>query len=156
MKPQLSQKFMANGHEYVIMDYITITRGAEMKNITSKMAFGTDLKGLFAKINEIYKHCTTGNSPIEQLHKSAVVCLNLMDGINYLETNKREPYMELCALFINRVGEDHSTITKQQIDDKINDWIVEGYDPNDFFLLALNSVPDLKNQWMESKSKQKK
>ncbi len=155
-KPQLNQKFVANGHEYVIMDYITIGREAEMKNIVSKMAFSLDFKGLFSKIKEIYSYSTSGESPINQLHKVSVVSLNLMDAITYIENNKREPYIELCALFINRVGEDHSTITKQQIDEKINDWIIEGFDPNDFFLLAINSVNDLKSQWMESKQKLKK
>jgi hypothetical protein len=152
-KPKLAPKFTANGNEYVIMDYITIGREPMFKNIVAKMAFSVDFKGLFGVLREIHTAATTGESPIAQLNKISVKSANLMEAIKDVQTNNREPYLELCAIFINRVGEDHSTITQQQIEDKIADWKKEAFDPNDFFLLAINSVNDLKSQWLESRSK---
>ncbi len=152
-KPKLGPTFKANGNDYVIMDYITLGREPMFKNIVAKMAFGVDFKSLFAVLREIHIAATTGESPIAQLNKVSVKSANLMEAIKNIQTDEREPYIELCALFINRVGENHSFITQQQINEKINDWKVEGFDPNDFFLLAINSVSDLKSQWLESRSK---
>jgi hypothetical protein len=152
-KPTLGPSFKANGNDYVIMEYITLGREPMFKNIVAKMAFGVDFKSLFIVLREIHVAATTGESPIAQLNKVSVKSANLMEAIKDVQTNEREPYLELCALFINRLGEDHSYITQQMIDDKIIDWKKEGYDPNDFFLLAINSVSDLKSQWLESRSK---
>jgi hypothetical protein len=150
-KPKLDKVFIANGNKYYIMDYITIGREAIFKNTVAKMAFGVDFKELFQVISSAYKDCTTGESPISQLNKAGVKLLNLLEAIKNIKEKGYDPYLELCALFINLENEDHSTITESQIENKINDWIAEGFDPNDFFLLAINSVKDLKSHYQELK-----
>ena len=149
MKPQLAPKFSANGNDYVIMEYLSIARHSKFNNIVPKMVFGTDFNGMFAFMSDIYKLSTSGESPIKQLHQISLKAINMMDSVKNIKENDHEPFMEMAALFINRVDEDHSTITDQMIQDKINDWKIAGFDPYDFFLLAINSVSGLKDRWKE-------
>ena len=155
MAGNLSGSFMANGNRYIIMEYLSVGRDVRFKNTVPKMVFGTDFAGIFESFAKIYTYATTGESPLAALHKISVLCMNQMDAVKSMRETGNDPVLELCALFINKEGEDHSTISDQQISDKIADWKAEGLDSNDFFLLAINSVKDLKRRWMELNSSQK-
>jgi len=145
-------KFTANGHEYIINDYLTISRDVRFSNLVPKMAFGTDFKGIFKAFSDIYKMATTGESPLNALHKIALTSLNYMDAVKNIGESNYPIYYELCALFINRVDEPE-TLTDGMIVEKIKDWEAEGLRREDFFLLAINSISGLKNQWLELRAK---
>jgi hypothetical protein len=145
-------KFTANGNEYIINDYLSIGRDVRFSNLVPKMAFGTDFKGIFKAFADIYKLATTGESPLNALHKIALTSINYMDAVKNIGESNYPVYYELCALFINRVGEPE-TITDGMIVDKIKDWEAEGLIKEDFFLLAINSINGLKSQWLELQAK---
>lgn len=134
-------RFIANGTEYYISEYVTVGREIRYLRSTSKIAYGYDWKGIFQVLNKIYTIGTTGNDSLKALHEINVLAMNTMDGIKSVANDERVPDIyELCALIINRIDEDPSTITDAQIRQKFNDWQKEAIPREDFFDLAIASM----------------
>lgn len=144
-----SKRFEANGHNYIIRDHLTIGRDVYFTNLVPRMVFGADFKSIFDTLATIYTHGTTGDSSLAAISKITTLALNQMEAIKDFQERGYPMYYELCALFINREGEDERTISQDVINAKIKDWEIGGYLKDDFFLLAINSVIDLKNRWLE-------
>ena len=144
-----SKRFVANGHTYIIHDYLTIGRDVHFTNLVPKMVFGADFKSIFDTLSKVYALCTTGDSSLAAIAKISTLALNQMEAIKDFGERGYPLYYELCALFINREDEDETKISQDLINAKIKDWEVDGYVRDDFFLLAINSVIDLKRQWLQ-------
>lgn len=148
-----SGRFTANGHEYIITPFLTIGRDVRFTNLVPRMVFGADFKSMFDTLSKIQTYCTTGDSSLAAISKIHPLALNQMEAIKNFKENGYPAYLELCALFINREGEDVRQITDDQVKQKIQDWEAEGIATDDFFLLAINSVADLKRRWQEFQEK---
>jgi hypothetical protein len=130
------REFMANGHKYIVMDKISIARFKEYEKLVPRLSFGLSFKEIFDKLNKLY---TALNK--QQFANAAVLCHNMMNGINAVDDNKRvNPALMMAALVINRVDEDPTTYNEELMFDKIADWQTEGYNMMDFFELSLNSI----------------
>ena len=55
----------------------------------------------------------------------------------------------MCALVINREGEDAGTFNEQLNKDKIEDWRKEGFDVLPFFTFALFSIQGFKETYVQ-------
>lgn len=126
--------FMANGKEYFFDSSFTIERYKQYQIYEKELAYSMS-------IPSIHKSLTTAFNQMNSLKfgEVAVLLHNLLKGIekvNYKDITA----LKLCALFINTKDEDRSVITDLMIEEKINDWSVEGYDIQDFFTLATSTI----------------
>lgn len=140
-------KFIANGVNYTIVDYIPVGRDVRYTNLIPQMAFGTDFKGIFSFARKIYDHATTGNDPLLALHKIATDSMNFMESIKNVGESGHPIYYELAAIFCNRDGEDPAMLTDQMVKEKIDDWEKSGIPREDFFQLAISSIQGLAKAW---------
>lgn len=139
-------EFEANGKKYYVAKSVSIARYEEYEKIQPLLTFGVDFKSIFKNIRKAWDYL---NDP-KGRNDAAVVLHNLMSAITEIEKEDRaEPGLLICALFINREGEDVAVYDKQIALDKINDWRKEGYDIDSFFLLALNSIAGFRQTYVE-------
>lgn len=126
--------FQANGKTYYIEGAITIERYAQYMIYEKELAFPTNLKGVFDKLNTLYDMLNK-----QKFADCAVLVDNLRTGI--VKVEEKEPVAaKICALFINYEGEDRSHFSEDMVVKKIADWNAEGIDFKSFFLLASNFV----------------
>lgn len=126
--------FEANGKTYHIEASLTIERYCEFQILEKELAFNLSFKGMFDSLNALWTEVNK-----MQFGDAAVRINNLLRGMARLE--EREPvFLKICALYINTEDEDRSVINQDVITQKIQDWKAEGYDMQDFFMVASNSV----------------
>lgn len=125
--------FVANGTTYFIESDMSIARFRQYQMLEKEAAFSTTFAAMFAELRAIYDLMND-----IQFVKAAVKLDNLMSGVKKLE-EKEPTLLKMAALFINTEDEDRTTITKDQISKKIEDWATE-YDVRDFFHFALNTI----------------
>lgn len=144
-------RFTANGHEYYIADYLPVGRDLKYSMLVPQLSFGADFQGIFAMLAKFYKLSTEWEVPGKALHQIATDSRNAMEAVKRAGEDKgRVPvYYELCALFINRIDENPAEIDESTVNTKINDWVKEGIPREDFFLLAINSIRGLTQQWLQ-------
>lgn len=140
------KEFMANGHKYIISNKISIRRYAEHQKLGLKLAYGLDISEFFKNLKNAYNHLNN-----QKFADSAIIIHNLMNGVSKVEESSRvHPGLKMAALFINREGENLAEIDENLINEKIEDWTKEGYDPSDFFTLALSSISGFREIFQES------
>lgn len=128
-------EFKANGHKYVIRTSLTIARFEQFEKLQVRVGYGVDFRQLFANMRKSYDYLNAS-----QPADAAIILYNIMNGIkNQLEDRKNE-VLELCALFICRENEDIAIYDPVLINDKIEDWEIEGIAMESFFTLAFNLV----------------
>ena len=144
-------RFTANGTQYYIADSLPVGRDLRYSQIVPQLAFGTDFTGIFQMLSKFYKAATEWDNPGKALFEIATDSMNAMEAVKRAgEDKNRVPvYYELCALFINRVGENPAEIDQSTINSKIDDWIKEGIPREDFFSLAIASIRGLTEQWLQ-------
>lgn len=128
-------EFEANGKKYKFCSQISIDRFIEFERLQAHVGFGKDFKGIHETLKDTY----------ELLNKSkpadaAVKVHNLLNGIGYNLEKRDHPVLQMCALFLNREGENVKVYDEDLIAEKIADWREEGYSIEDFFQLAFNFV----------------
>jgi len=128
-------EFVANGKTYKIKNTLTIARHAEFEKLQNHFGFGLTFDGIVEKLNQAIDFANKGKG-IEAWN----VVLNLKEGIAYNMDSRAHPALLLCSLFIIEEGEDLTTWNEKEQRAKIDDWNKEGYDVNDFFVLASNLV----------------
>jgi len=74
------------------------------------------------------------------LADAAVIIHNLLNGIGENLGEREHPILQLCALFINRDGENLDVYDPDVMAEKIDDWKKEGLAMDSFFQLAFNFV----------------
>lgn len=135
-------EFVANKVLYFYEPELSAERFRKMQELEIELGYGVSYKKMFDGIKKSYELVN------EQKFADAAVYLhNLMTSIGDLEQRK-SPIMEYCAMFINRADEDRRTVDEKVIADKIKDWEIEGYDYHSFFLLAVNMVRGLKENYL--------
>ena len=93
------------------------------------------------QIKEAYSLCNqvaTGKPVFADL---AVLLRDMLIGTQLVGERQTPAVLKLCALFINREGEDVRWVDDAVVEAKINDWRQEGIDIRFFFAFALNSIP---------------
>ena len=132
-----ARAFVANGKTYLIeTSPLSIDRYTHYEKIETEVGFGRGFTEVFdmvrSAMNDIIKH---------RQGDAYVKLYNVINGVQQLQ-NKKQPVYRFCALFMNTENEDRRFITEDLINQKIEDWRLEGlaYDP--FFNFAVASMPD--------------
>jgi hypothetical protein len=145
---QFPKMFVANGTKYVVMspqDCFNIDKQMAYHNI--KIAFDlnqspTSIKQRFASTLDILIRLFDAND-IERIKlrkKLLQDALNNMESFKGSLTSRYPAALYLCTIFIIREGENlSSNWTFEGAKLKIDDWLMENYNPFDFFGLALAS-----------------
>lgn len=128
----------ANGKEYLIEKGMSGKRYTIFEELQSKIGWGVDFDTMLAKVKMAFEYLNK-SKPAD----AAVILYNMIEMISEKLQKRMLPTLQLCTLFINTKDEDRRTWSEALAEEKINDWNEEGYDINDFFVLALNMVPGL-------------
>lgn len=145
-------EFMANGNKYIISDKISIERYMEYQKLVPLLAFGTNFEEMFQQLKRAY---TNLNSRDGKIADAAVIIHNLLTSIGNVEQSSRvHPALKMAALFINRDNENPAVYNEEQMNEKIKDWTVEGFNISDFFTLALNSISGFRQAFLEFTKKE--
>lgn len=135
--PVNDKKFTANGNVYFIEDHISISRWNRYEELQLEVAYGTNVKAMQEKLGEVYDLINQ-----QKFADAAVHLHNIRVGVEQLTDDTRyNAVVRMCALIINREGEDRRYISEEIMLQKINDWETEGYDMGSFFAIAISSIP---------------
>jgi hypothetical protein len=146
------KSFIANGHKYHVSKKISITRWKEYEKLEPRLTYGIGFDDLFKNIKKAYEAL---NSKEGKIADAAVILHNIMSGIKSIEDEKREhPSLLMCALVINREGEDTGKFDADLQLEKIEDWRKEGYDALPFFTFALCSIQGFRETYVEHITKE--
>ena len=143
---KIGGSFKANGNTYYITDKISQRRWKEYEKLSPKLTYGIGFEEMFRTLGQAY----------EALNKmrftdASVLIHNLMAGVKNVNEEKRiHPSLLMCALVINKEGEDTGIYDEQIQLDKTNDWQTEGYDVIPFFAFALKSINGFREAYLVS------
>ena len=149
IKPEIGYKFTANGKEYVIESSLSIARSIEATKLELEL-FNLSTSVIKSTLIQAYNDLNGNNK--EKMVKFADAAVKIHNLANSLEKNLKFedlPVLRYCALYINHEGEDRRTITKEQINTKINDWQEGGLDLAGFFLLVLSVLPSVRKEYIK-------
>lgn len=128
-------EFEANGRIYKVKNTLTVTRFNEFEKLQNHYGFGLTFDQIVAKLNQSIDFANKGKG-VEAWN----IIFNLKEGIASRLEERSHPALLLCSLFIVTEDEDLTTWNEKEQKVKIDDWSKEGYDVNDFFVLASNLV----------------
>lgn len=125
------REFEANGHKYYISSELSVKRFHEFQILELEAKMGIPIADIGIHLAEIWK--------LKNQQRTADADVKLFKLIEGVEDagHREHVLLRMCALFINREGEDLAKISEDLISQKIDDW--GDYDVNDFFGRALNS-----------------
>lgn len=127
--------FEANGHKYFMSSTLSIDRFQEFERLQVHVGFGKDFENMYNRLKDAYEYLNKG-----KIADGAVVIHNLINGVAQTLEKREHPVLEMCALFLNREGEDVAKYDADISAQKIADWKKDGYAIQDFFQLAFNYV----------------
>lgn len=136
-----SGRFVANGKTYVIENTLSIDRYKKFEEMQLEVGYGRSFKDVFAVLR----------SAMDDLNKTKLVDASVkLYNLNYgvQDEAKKNPFvLRFCALFMNTENEDRASINDDQINQKINDWTVEGLNIEPFFQFATASLPGFRDAY---------
>jgi hypothetical protein len=141
MLPQDVKEFTANGTQYRVSSSMSFERYEAYQVLQVELGLARTFEQFHAELKEAYGLCNqvaTGKPVFGDL---AVLLRDLVIGAASIGEHQTPTVLKLCALFINKKGEDVRTIDEEIIEDKIADWREEGIDIRFFFGFALRSIP---------------
>jgi len=119
--------FTAGGNKYYVTKSLSVERYKAYLKMQLQVGYDVGFSGVIESLQKIYRLCNE-----QKFADIAVLCHNMLKSIE--DMDKREhPILILCALFINRDGEDTAIVDDALIQAKIDDW-KEANIPMDFFL----------------------
>jgi len=139
----LSKSFMANGHKYKILgweDGISMDRWQVYQQLSIQGGFDLTFQKLYDELIKLRDMFDAGFIGQFRPSKFNAQLNALIDGVKSKATERVPKMMRLAAVFIVRENEDVRYYSESIASDKINDWQEEGYDVQDFFTIALNSI----------------
>lgn len=143
--------FMANGHQYTILDAIPLARYIKYQKLVPRLSYGVTFPEMFKNIKQAYELLNAG----KRYADVGVILHNIMNGIKDVEDESRhESALMICALIIVREDENVNVIDEQLFKEKINDWAEEGFEVNGFFHLAFLSIEGFRETFVEYIQKQ--
>lgn len=145
---KLATFFDANGQKYKISSYengVPPLRYTFYEKLALMFGFNADFNSIFTNINEcmeIINRIFKGDNSVNPMQVYKILeAIN--ESVKEASETRYHKALLLCTIFIIRDGEDVSTWDNALAQEKINDWIVEGYGIEDFFYLATLSMKGL-------------
>lgn len=139
--PDDTTTFVANNREYRVGRSISFERYEAYELLQVEVGMARTFEQFTGQIKEAYSLCNqvaTGKPVFAEL---AILLRDMMIGAQIVGEHQTNAVLKLCALFINREGEDVRFVDDAVIDSKIEDWRLEGLDMRFFFQFALHSIP---------------
>lgn len=133
--PYEKGEFTANGKLYKIRNTLTVNRHTKFEMLQNHYGFGLTFEGIVERLQKSIDFANSSKG-IEAWN----IILNLKQGIAERLEERSHPALLLCSLFIVTEDEDLTEWNEEEQRLKIEDWNKEGYDVNDFFVLASNLV----------------
>lgn len=137
-------EFMANGHKYILTEDLSVERWRKFEDYQALVGLGRSFQDVYEEVKNIYEALQKPN-----VADAAVLAHNILKGIKDKLDNRHHPALMICALFINREGEESADYDEKLMYEKVEDWKIEGYAVQDFFQLAWNFVPGFINVFNE-------
>lgn len=134
--PLKEKSFKANGHEYTIVDTMSIERWKYLEDFQDLLGWGRSFDDMFKQLRRVYELMDEGKQ-----NEPRIIIHNLLTGVKDKLEKRYHPALMLCTLFVVREDEDQTVYDEEFMKGKIKDWTEEGYDVNDFFQLAWTLVP---------------
>jgi hypothetical protein len=125
------KSFKANGNEYFIEREVSIQRSVYAEVAKLEMEGSAKVGKQIDDWAKIYELANQ-----QKFADIVVMAYNHQRGFQKL-LKEHSPVLRFCACFINTADEDRRSITDDQADKKIQDWIEEGISMQSFFDLAL-------------------
>lgn len=148
------KSFEANGHKYHVSKKISIPRWREYEKLEPRLTYGVGFDYIFSNLKKAYEAL---NSKEGKIADAAVILHNMMAMVKDIENENREhPSLLMCALVINREGEDAGQYDEKLQLEKIEDWRKEGFDILPFFTFALSSIQGFRETYVEYITKELK
>jgi hypothetical protein len=148
--------FVANGNTYTIgtaEDSLTIARYKEYEKLQLEFNFDATFESVASVLKQASKDIndiTLGKSPNKSIIHVFAQLQTLLEKFpkagESLSYSRANFALLLCTLFINRTGEDLTKWNREAAQEKINDWIAEGYGLHGFFLLVIDFLRQLKSE----------
>lgn len=140
------REFIANGKKYYISDKICIARWKEYEKLSPRLTYGIGFDEMQKSLTKAFSLL---NKPNPEPLNAGIVIHNVLNGVKDANDDSRiHPSLLMCALIINREGEDVGVFDKQIQMDKINDWETEGLDILSFFAFALRSINGFRETYL--------
>lgn len=144
--------FMANGRKYYMSEKISVRRFREYEKLVPLLTYGMGFNEIFSALKKAYAAANE-----KRFADVAVMLHNIMSGIKDADDEKRfHPALLVCALVINREGEDPGAYDESVQIEKIEDWQKEGLNMLDFFTLALTSINGFRETYLQYIAQQAK
>ena len=134
--PKNIKQFTANGKKYHISKALSVERWRYFEDYQALVGFGRSFQDIFEQVKKAYEALQH-----PKIADASVYLHNILMGVKEKLEERHDPGLMLCALFINREGEDETVYDEEVMKSKILDWQKEGYAMADFFSLAFNLVP---------------
>lgn len=136
--------FMANGNKYYIAEKISIDRWKEYEKLVPRLTYGVGFNEMQAALVKAYNALNK-----QQFADASVIIHNIMNGIKDADNPERvPPGLMMCALVMNKEGEDVGKFDENIMLDKILDWRLEGLDILSFFGWALNCITGFRDTYL--------
>lgn len=136
--------FEAGGKTYHLETKISVERKLRIDTILIELAAGVRPSEVFNNLNKLYAMANAS-----KFADIAVQVYKMMEGLKAWQERK-DPIMELCAMYINHTDEDRRTISDEQIKAKIADWQGAGISYDFFSLTARVLLSEQTKIWSEN------
>lgn len=128
--------FTANGNKYYIHKSLSVERYKAFQKMQIEVGFGVGFAAVYEGMVKAY-----GLLNKQQFADAAVLIHNLVNSIQGLD-QREHPAVVMCALFINKEGEDLNIVDDGVMMSKIEDWKAEGIPADFFFGFCQNLIQD--------------
>ncbi len=140
-----TKPFIANGNTYHRSEKICMERWIEFEKLSPRLTYGIGFEEMFKSLTKAYALLNK-----QQFADASVIIHNLLSGIKDATDDTRvHPSLLMCALVINREGEDTGVYNKEVQLSKIEDWTKEGLNVMPFFAFALQFIQGFKETYTE-------
>ena len=139
--PSSTTEFTANNRVYRVSRSMSFDRYEAYELLQVELGMARTFEQFRAQIQEAYDLCNKVATGKPVFADMAVVLRDLLIGAALVGERQTPTVLKLCALFINREGEDVGIVDDELIQSKIADWRAEGLDMRFFFQFALSSIP---------------
>lgn len=130
-----TKTFDCGGVTWTVSNQISFKRFRKLQELLIEFGFSATVKDIFIGLNKSWEYLNK-----LKLAEASVIIHNLMNGVKDMEV-KTDISLRICALFINKEGEDLSDDSDALIEGKVNAWNKE-LDAAPFFHFAANLSRD--------------
>lgn len=149
----IKRNFEANGHKYIIRkasEVLTLRRNTELNRMGLVAATGLTFAELINKTQQSTKAIIeielNENFTLSKM-KPILINQGIEEALVRLSKENYDAILLYCTIFIVRENEDIRYWDYETQIEKVNDWNEGGFDVNDFFILAVCTIPNMLNQW---------